>query len=500
MSPGRLVLVCLAGALGALCADAATAESGWREVRTPHVVLRTDLGSTDARRAALAIERTRAAMLATAWRGSRLSQPEHIEVIVFSDGLEFEHHFGGRVSGVFKHGPYPPRVFLFGTPDRWERRASVALEESTSVLKHELAHHLAAFFYRRQPRWFGEGLAQFLETIRVSEDGKSALMGAVNVEALKKYNRFRTLTVADALAWGGKLDARDEGTTHGLYGLSWLLVHWLYNVHPQEFGSFQTLLAKGIPPDKAWKGAFGSLALDGIDRELNEYARHGAYGEFTAPISVSETEAVETKLTPADVHALKAGVALAAAQMLVDAAPHRAEAERELALALADDPGNVGALRLLAERAPAAERESIARRAVAAHPDDGLSWLSLAQALRPSPGASSEREQALRRATELLPDHPTAFNSLAWLLVQEGKPREALPLAVTAVQLAPWEPFYQDTLAACLAALGRCTEAVAAQARAVEGLTEQNTPRPQAEFRKRLETYEQTCQAGKDAP
>jgi len=246
--------------------------------------------------------------------------------------------------------------------------------------------------------------------------------------------------------------------------------------------------------------AFASLAQESIDRELNEYARHGNYNEFTGSISVSDAEAVERSLTSADAHAIKASVALTAALTMVDSAPHRAEAEQELTAALADDPSNARALHLLADRVPPAEREGVARRAVAAHPEDGLAWLSLGEALWSKPGATADRDAAFRKATELLPDHPVAFNSLAWTFLQEGKPREALPLAVTAVQLAPWVPAYQETLAASLAAVGRCTEAVAAQSRAIEALAEQRNPHAKAELQKRLETYEASCQPGKASP
>jgi tetratricopeptide (TPR) repeat protein len=493
MAPSRTLLIGPVLATAALPAAGAGPETGWREVRTPHVVVQTDLVSADARRAALAVERTRAAMLATAWGGARLSQPEHIEVVVFSDGLDFEHHFGRNVGGVFAHGGYPPRAVLYGPPERWERRATLALEESTSVLRHELAHHLAAYVYRRQPRWFSEGLAQFLETIRVSEDGRSALLGAINPDALRSYNAYRTLTVADALAWGGKLDARDEGATAGLYGLSWLIVHWLYNVHPKELGTFQSLLARGIDPDKAWKVAFGSLALEGIDAELNTYARHGSYAEFTGAIAVPDSDAVERPLGSADVHAIRAGVALIAARMRTDAAPHRAEAEKELGLALGEDPGNVRALRLLGDRVP----EGAARRAVAAHPDDGLAWLSLAESLHAA-GDAAERERAYRRASELLPDHPGPFNALAIGLLRQDRPKEALPLASTAVQLAPWEPAFLETLATALAALGRCSEAAVTGARALDGLLEGASPAVVQQYRAHVDTLREKCRPGSE--
>src|SRR4029078_11419443 len=53
--------------VGLLLGGAARADSGWREIGGPHVVLRTDLGSGAAREAALAVERFRAQIIAAGW-------------------------------------------------------------------------------------------------------------------------------------------------------------------------------------------------------------------------------------------------------------------------------------------------------------------------------------------------------------------------------------------------------------------------------------------------
>ena len=482
-------------ALGALLlaagAGAESAPTGWTEVQTAHVTLKSDLRPDDARRAAQAVERSRTALIAAAWAGAKL-QPERIEVVVFAKQSDFWRYFGNRVSGLFVHGQYPPTAFLYGPPEKWEHRATLALEETTSVLKHELAHHLAAFIYQRQPRWFSEGLAQYLETLRIAEDGKTAVLGEVNLQALSAYNHVH-VKVDDALAWSGKFDAQDEVMTAGLYGTSWLLVHWLSNTHPSEFIQYQTLLAKGIDPAKAWKVVFPNLSTSDIDTQLHQYADHGDYRYFNVSLPAVETTLAERPLASADVHAVRAAAALAGAETLVNGAPQLADAQTELAAALADDPGNVRALRMKLRFVKPEERVALGRRATAAHPEDGLAWLTLAETLRGAPGSWDEQTKAYEKAMLLLPDNPTAFNNLAWLYVEKGRAKDALPLALSAARLAPWDSGTLDTLAAALFGVGRCSEAVSIQRRALDLLPERVGPSVRADFAKRLAEFQQKC-------
>jgi Flp pilus assembly protein TadD len=476
--------------------SAAPAATGWTEIQTPNVTLMTDLHPEDARRAALAVERTRAALLAAAWPSAKLLQPEHIEVVVYANRLDFQGYFGDRVGAVFMHGAYPPVAFLYGPPEKWEQRATLALTETTSVLKHELMHHLSAFIYRRQPTWFAEGMAQFFETMRVSDDGRTATLGDANLQALASYHHVRSTGVADALAWGGKLDEKDQATTWGLYGVSWLLVHWLYNTHAPDFDRYQTLLVKGIDPDKAWKAAFPGLTPAALDTELHHYAQVGDFRNVSVPVPEVVDSVRERPMTSAEVHATRARTALSAGSMQVHGDAQYATAKVELAAALADDPANVRALAMKMGAVPPAERVALARRATLAHPEDGLAWLMLADALRDSGENWEECIQAYGKATELLPDNATAFNNLAWMQLQKGHAQEALPLAVTAVRIAPWESAFLDTLAAALASLGRCTEAATMQSRALDNLPERSGPTTRARYVERLATLQKHCSGG----
>ena len=458
------------------------------------MVLRTDLGSGAAREAALAVERFRAQIIAAAWPRATLPAVDRVEVTVFGNGLDFEHHFGRNLLGVFFH-QVPPFAVVYGHPDRWEHRASLATPETTSVLRHELVHHLAASIYRRQPRWFSEGLAQFLETVRTGEDGKTVVVGAANLDAMQKYRSSRSLRVADALAWSGLLDGMPEATLHGLYGLSWVMVHWLFNEHPEQFEQLQGLFARGIDPDKAWKIILPGLKTPDLDAAINQYVSHGNYQEYLAPFTDPRPPLEESPLTEADVHAERARVATAAARSTSDRAGHQGEAQEELATALKIDPADANALVLRFQLASAKDRPAIARQLTAAHPEDGRGWMLLGDALREG-GATPEREAALRKAVALRPEDPNALNDLAWYHLQQGKPAEAAPLIAKAIQIAPYDPFLLDTLAAVQAMAGRCSEAVASQARALDAMPEGVPAARRRDFAERLERYRTRCTSG----
>lgn len=467
-------------------ASADDAKTGWMEVKMKHVTVKTDLSRKDAVRAAVLGEQTRAALLAAAWPGSRLDQ-DRIELIVFSNHQEFERYFGDFLSDKVVLGDYPPTVFLYGAPDRWERRVTLELEGTVSVLKEALAQHLSTFFYRRQPRWFSIGLAEFLETLRVAEDGKTATLGIPNLQAMSDYGTHRSINVADALAWGTTLNPTDEGTLLGLRGLSWLIVVWMYNTHLPEFVRFQKLLITGLDPAKAWKVVFPTLAPGDLDQELNHFLRYGSQGISTIAIPQVEEATIdgERALSSAEVHALKAEAALAGNRSK--------DAQAELSAALADDPGNVAALRQQMPLVKPAERLALARRATAAHAEDGLAWLMLGDALREGGGSAEESAQAYRKATELLPDHPAAFNALATLDLKKGQPAQALPQAQAAVRMAPWDAVMLDTLALALAGVGRCGEAAATEARGMDMASEKSGTAKRAEYAARLAEIQKTC-------
>ena len=274
----------------AIGAVACSSSGTWRRIETPHFELNTDLGSSDARHAGAALEATRDALVSAAFPTFKFADVK-TKVYVLANGLDFERYFGRKTGGLFLHTT-PPMFFLFGSPDRWELRRS-AHRPDRSVLRHEMAHELSGEVWPNQPRWFAEGLANFLEPVFYSDDEKNVVLGGINYTALSCYRRVRTTTLSDVLTWKEGTGTLAMREAMGLYGYSWLFVHWLYHKHPEQFIHYMDALSRQ-EPDEAIKIVLAEFDANTLDQELYEYQRHGRFDDMLLPLL--ETPIDEAKL------------------------------------------------------------------------------------------------------------------------------------------------------------------------------------------------------------
>jgi Flp pilus assembly protein TadD len=474
--------------------------SGWRELKTSHFILRTDLDPDAAMKAALEIERTRAALVAAMWPPVEEVAIEPVDVIILADGLDFERYAGRASKGLYSHAGLPPRIMLYGAPERWEvrfagprwlemrSRSQIQTSEvlryeiqahldqvragSSSVLRHELAHHVASGVYARQPLWFSEGQAQFLESLKLAEDGRTATVGLVNPVAWQEYMSFRSVTTADVLAWSTPGARLPGGEIQGLYGASWQLYQWLFTTHRPGLRCYQEAMAAADDAARAWTRCFPDLVPSEVDEALWEFVRHGTPATVQVPVPPAGFRVDVRPMTDAAVHLVRAQLALTAAGT-GQRPEFFAEAQTELDRSLAKDPTLVGALLLQAPLVSLDERLASGRRAVKAHPDDGWAWLLLADALWDAGGPEVEREMAYRKAVELLPDSPLVLSRAARNLLTLGQRTEALSWAAHAARLAPWNGEVQASYALALAAARRCPEAESVGEQARKALSQQ---------------------------
>jgi tetratricopeptide (TPR) repeat protein len=500
--------------LAALLVLGATGSNqGWQELKSAHFTLRTNLDPEAALQAAQEIERTRAALLAAMWPAPHEVGIEPVDVIVLKDRADFERYGVPGSRGLYSHSALPPRIVLWGAPDSWEEKVTdrgpaglpaprplpapttpsgtghhgflmspissppasavqdaelnahldLVRQGSASVLRHELAHHVAAAVYGRLPLWFSEGQAQFLESLKLSEDGRSATIGLINPIAWLEYRRIRSKDTNDVLSWQTPLNGLSQGDSMGLYGASWQLYQWLFTTHRPGLRCFQEALAAEEAAPAAWRKCFPDLIPSEVDSKAWEFSRRGTPALQEISIPPIGLDVRLRPLSEAETHLVRAQVALAAPRT----AKLAAEAREELEQTLNEDPASVGALQLLAPLVPPATRLANARRAVASHPDDGWAWLLLADALWDTGGLATERFRAYERAVRLLPDSPLVLARAARNLLSRDERPEALGLAERAAQLAPWNGEVLTIHALALAASGRCADgfSVADQAR-----------------------------------
>jgi tetratricopeptide (TPR) repeat protein len=458
----------------------------WREVSTPHFVLRTDLAADVAKRAAETLELNRDMLVSAAWPRTEIPEWARTEVYVL-DGMDFQRTFGEKLESL-SIGGVPEQFYLYGEPGRWESKSSLMLS-AVSTLRFQLAVRIARLIYPDGPRWFVDGIGHFLETVHLSDDRKSVVLGAVNPSQLRSYASRRTVSLAQLLAWND-----GDPADWGLDGLSWLFVHWLSNAQPDRFSRYRLELMRGAGPQAAYATAFPGLDLAATDQALFRYSKHGEYGEASAPLVPTVASFAERLLTPSDLHVVQARLANASwttnpGERTADGV--RTQVREQIDMALALDPTNVTAL-WADDWSPQAQRLTRARGAAAAHPDDPRAWELVGNLLDKVQPGCEEEEKAYRRALALAPNNPDVISGLAWLLQDQGRWSQAMPLALKVIKRTPNSPFALDTYAAVMFKAGSCTNALAAQQRALDRLTPASRKEnPQIE--KRLTDYRTAC-------
>jgi Flp pilus assembly protein TadD len=173
-------------------------------------------------------------------------------------------------------------------------------------------------------------------------------------------------------------------------------------------------------------------------------------------------------------------------------------AEFETALGIDPDyaqaHNNLGALLHLAGRTDAAADHY--RRAIALRPDNVEAHTNLGLLLS-AQGRAADAVPELQAALRLAPDRPQALAGLAWIRATAAdaalrNPAEAIVLAERAVaQSARRDIASLDALAAAYAAAGRFDDAVTAARAGVEAAAAAGAPEVAAQFRQRLEMYQQ---------
>ena len=459
----------------------------WVRLDSDHYTLHTDLPAEEARDAMQKLERTRAAILVAMWPHALGQQMTKVDVYVLQSSFEFEGLYPRRVRAFFHRSDNEALIVLSGRPGTWDQTFFKAFSNSTSSpLNHELAHYLSAYTLARQPRWLSEGLAEYLETLRLSEDGQTAIIGGPHHVAIANMRSYldavqrgfsRGWTMQRVLHWDRTLEAREQDKDVGAnYSGSWLLVHWLVNERAQPFAEYLALLNQGVAPDEALTQALPELKTPQLDAFLYDYVRNDSFRERTVSVPPAGSGFIEEVLDDAQVHAIRSklaalGAALAHREPFISNRHKVARTELDEALRL--NPTGLLALSAKLRAAPEDERVPIARAAVKAHPTETEAWRLLGSALRHAPDAEAERVAAYREALRLDPRNASAARELAWQFVTQGRAEEALPLARWAVTLAPWSPNALDTLALALAGNGACEEALQTEQRALEIVEEE---------------------------
>ncbi len=155
--------------------------------------------------------------------------------------------------------------------------------QTFQVMQHE-GFHQFAFNYIGQtlPTWINEGLAQYFEDAIIVEDKMTTgLANARRVEqvklALKEGNAFRVEELVETVPddWSNALRS-DPDKAAILYAQSWSIVYFLIHGDDQKyqsaFGTYLRKVGTGRDSPTAYREAFGSSELDGLEKRWRSFA------------------------------------------------------------------------------------------------------------------------------------------------------------------------------------------------------------------------------------
>ena len=272
----------------------------WVRVETPNFVVFGEVGEKRTRDVAAEFERFREA-LARVLSGAATKAPVPTTVVVFDNDRSF--------------GPYRPlyngkAIELSGhfSSDRDINRVALALDSRAEGLRtifHEYVHLVVNNVTNGMPIWLNEGLAEYYSTFLVTDDGKTATMGAVIEPHLMLLNQERMLPLPQLLALTHDSPLYNEGKRRGMvYAESWVLVHFLLSdpSRSKALAEYTRVTGAGTPAAAAWQQVFGAYdPLPDLQRYAEQAAVRGYRYHFTEGIETIKGEAV--RLTDAEIEA-----------------------------------------------------------------------------------------------------------------------------------------------------------------------------------------------------
>jgi hypothetical protein len=386
--------------LGVSCGGALPAVPGqggpaWRELTSPHFTMWTDAEPSQARALIRQMEHLRQVIVGVAFP----STPSAGRVMVFAlrdDGELAAASPLGQPRAFARTSQFPlwPPVIVVSA---FSNRRS-----PDTTLAHEVTHVISFGVFRHQPRWLGEGMATYFETVQLDADRATAEVGRAPQHRGAAIRQAALVPVSRLFGWSNahQHEEREYSTARALFT-------FLINQHRDELLRYLQLLQReGKSRDelsaddsrRLWDEAFPSLPLGEVDVAMRQWLLTGSHVISHFKVQRHQWPVAERALSDADVHATRAYLHVTARN------PGKARAD--LAAALAAEPTNVVAnllAKVLDDKTHTVEQ---ARAIAVAHPGDWRAWLLAAIALREANGDPAEAETARAKCCRLLAHNP----------------------------------------------------------------------------------------------
>lgn len=346
------------------------AAAAWHKASTKHFIIYSEQKPDELRAYAEKLERfDQAVRLARSMRDYEIGDGNRLTIFVVKDVDAVQDLKPNHDPNAF--GFYQPRASgaVAVVPRSTPSRASTP----DTVFFHEYAHHLMlANVSQPMPSWFVESFAEFMSTAEIGKDGSVGLGLPANHRAANLLSaRAVHMSIAALLSGQRPRSAMERSS---LYSRGWLLGHYLTFASNRQ-GQLATYLdefGKGRSAADAAALAFGDLKQ--LEKEVNQYLSKEKFPYLTF-------SADRLPIGPVEVSSLGAGAgAMMPLFMRLQTRVNR----------------------------NAAEQAAEARKLAAAHPDDPLMLMTLAEAEWVADNFSAA-ETAADRAVALSPNSAEAL-------------------------------------------------------------------------------------------
>jgi tetratricopeptide (TPR) repeat protein len=427
----------------------ATAKEQWTRVRSENFTLIGNASGRQIRDVAVKLEQYRT-ILERVFGAKKISHTVPTTVIVFKNEKSFNPFrplYQGRLTDVA--GYFQPGRDINYIAVSAEQKGPNAF----GTIFHELVHLFVDNNFSGMPLCLNEGLAEYYNSVKISDDGKKISLGSVTPHRERLLRANKRLPLRTLLATDSNSDYYNEGDQRSVfYAQSWELVHYLLhrdeNNGLEQFARLLRRLSEGATLDDGLKEVFHSN-IDEIEFALQTYLQTFPFPStdvtFEQRLAVSKSMP-SSLITVAEARAHVGDLLLHLNRV--------EESETYLQEAIALDPNlvaaraSLGMLRVKQNRI--AEAIDVLRRAATIDRQNYLTQYYFAYALSRD-GATedesvrgyndssvAEMRSALDRATELSPNFIEAYRLHAFVnLVRDERLDKAEELLQRGLGLSP---------------------------------------------------------------
>jgi hypothetical protein len=307
--------------------------------------------------------------------------------------------------------------------------------DARTVLKHEYVHYfMMQHFPAAYPRWYVEGYAELMATIRLNPDGSFHVGDAPQYRAYQVFQMSR-FPLEEMLDSNHRLTGEDA---YQHYATGWLLAHYLNfdTERRAQLTTYLTALGQGEDSLAAARRIFGDLKA--IDRQLMRYRRGPLPGIDVKPAGYRGPSVEIRPMTAVEVALIREEMRLRRGAIKGERGDIAGDARRKVR-DFGDDPHALGLLaRAELEAKDYAAADAAAERLVQRAPDSIVGWLVRSRVAAERAATDPAQARAARefavRASEL--DRADPRPKLAYYHAYVKAGQEPSELAVTALEEA----------------------------------------------------------------